>query len=356
MVHHRLAAALGLALLAAVVQAPAFSDEGHWPVDGKLLGKDDEKSEDISGIACSTSIGFPRDCLVIDDNLQSAQRITLFEGRGKAGAVVPLISNRFASKALELDGEGVAFAEDKAGRKYFYVLGSHGHPRDRKHKLDPTKDSDLIAAKIKASSQIVRLELVGDKELRVTQPVASLRGAIAAVKPLAPHVDRRLELDGVTIEGLAVVGDRLYAGFRAPTFSLTKDTACEPSSAVGRPCALVLSVSLQALFEGGALDPKPAYLHLGDKQGIRDLAPFKDGLLVLSGPAADIDGTYEIFWWNRESAPAKLATLPPPPAGANKKAEAILPLDEGPSGIRILVMYDLAEEGAPLAVTIPFPK
>ncbi|MCJ2048014.1 DUF3616 domain-containing protein [Methylobacterium sp. J-078] len=356
MFHRRLAAALCLALLAAGVQEPAFSDEAHWPIDGKLLGKKGKTSEDISGIACSASTGFPRDCLVIDDNMQSAQRITLFEGRGKAGAVVPLISNRFASKALELDGEGVAFAEDETGHKYFYVLGSHGHPRDRKHKLDPAKDHDLIAAKIKASSQIIRLELMGDRELRVKLPVASLRGAIEAVKPLAPHVGQRLERDGITIEGLAVVGGRLYAGFRAPTFSPIKDTACELSSAIGRPCALVLSVSLQALFEGGPLDPKPAYLHLGDKQGIRDLAPFKDGLLVLSGPAADIDGTHEIFWWNRGAELVKLATLQPPPAGAEKKAEAILPLDEGPSGLRILVMYDLAEKGAPLAITIPSPK
>lgn len=356
MVHHRLAAALGIALLVAAAQAPVLSEEGRWPVDGKLLGKDDKKSEDISGIACSTSTGFPRNCLVIDDNLQSAQRITLFEGRGKAGAVVPLILNRFASKALELDGEGVAFAEDKTGRKYFYVLGSHGHPRDRKQKLDSTTDRDLIVAKIKAASQIVRLELVGAEELRVAQPVASLRGAIKAVKALEPHMDQRLERDGVTIEGLAIVGDRLYAGFRAPTFSFSKDTACEPSSAVGRPCALVLSVSLQALFEGGALDPKPAYLHLGDKQGIRDLAPFKDGLLVLSGPAADIHGTYEIFWWNKGSALVKLATLPSPRAGVDKKAEAILALDEGPSWLRILIMYDSAEEGAPLAVTVPFPR
>lgn len=355
MVSLRAAAALGLASLAAA-QAPAVSDEGHWRIKGKLLGKDNEKSKDISGIACSAPTGFPRDCLVIDDNLQSAQLLTLFEGQGEAGAVIPLISDRFASKPLELDGEGVAFALDKSGRRYFYVIGSHGHPRDRKLKLDPTKDRDLIAARIKAASHLVRLELVGDRDLRVTQPVASLRAAIEAVKPLASHVDQRLERDGVTIEGVAVVSDRLYAGFRAPTFGPSTDTPCEPSHVAGRPCALVLSVNLQALFEGGELDPKAAYLPLGDKQGVRDLAPFKEGLLILSGPAGDSDGTYEIFWWNRQSAPAKLFTLSPHPTEPDNKAEAILPLDESPSGLRILVLYDGAKEGAPSVITIPSPR
>jgi hypothetical protein len=49
----------------------------HWPVKQNLIGKDNKKSNDISGIACSTSIGFPRNCLVIDDNIQSAQIATI---------------------------------------------------------------------------------------------------------------------------------------------------------------------------------------------------------------------------------------------------------------------------------------
>ena len=56
-------------LATSVVAAQA---DQPWKVHGKLLGKaispsDYEKSEDVSGIACSTTAGFPRLCLVADD-------------------------------------------------------------------------------------------------------------------------------------------------------------------------------------------------------------------------------------------------------------------------------------------------
>ena len=47
--------------------------------------------------------------------------------------------------------EGVAYADG-----LFYFIGSHGHPRDRKHKLDPVKDCAEIEAKILACSKIIR--------------------------------------------------------------------------------------------------------------------------------------------------------------------------------------------------------
>ncbi|MBB3320462.1 hypothetical protein FHT97_006371 [Rhizobium sp. BK399] len=46
-----------------------------WSVEGKLVGKEGGKAKDISGIACSMTSGFPRSCLTIDDNVQSAQEI-----------------------------------------------------------------------------------------------------------------------------------------------------------------------------------------------------------------------------------------------------------------------------------------
>jgi hypothetical protein len=54
----------------------ACADESQsqiWPVKRKLVSKDGDKSEDVSGIACIGD-GFPRSCLVIDDNMQAACR------------------------------------------------------------------------------------------------------------------------------------------------------------------------------------------------------------------------------------------------------------------------------------------
>jgi len=125
-----------------------------WPVRGKLQGKNGKKSKDVSGIACATAYGFPRACLVIDDNMQEAQFVTVKDGEIVAGDVIPLIDNSFEGKPLELDGEGVAYADG-----FFYVIGSHGHPRDSNHRLDPDKDAARIAAQIAASSQIVRFRM-----------------------------------------------------------------------------------------------------------------------------------------------------------------------------------------------------
>src|SRR5262245_25000406 len=121
----------------------AAQGEAVWPVREKLVGedgkkpKDAEKSKNASGMACTSDRGCPRTCLVIDDNLQSAQLATLTDGELVAGKSISLIGDAFDGKPLELDGEGVAYANG-----FFYVMGSHGHPRDKKGKLDPVADRD----------------------------------------------------------------------------------------------------------------------------------------------------------------------------------------------------------------------
>src|SRR3954463_11058997 len=88
--------------------------------------------------------------MVIDDEMNSAQFVSVREGELKAGEIVLLSRKKFDGDSLELDGEGVAYADGS-----FYVIGSHGHPRDKDHKLD----ADEIAARIAASSQVVRIRL-----------------------------------------------------------------------------------------------------------------------------------------------------------------------------------------------------
>ena len=73
-------------------------DPGAWRVKGRLFGKYGKKSTDISGIACSTAEGFPRSCLIIDDNLQSAQFVVVHNGKLIAGDLVRLISNEYRGK------------------------------------------------------------------------------------------------------------------------------------------------------------------------------------------------------------------------------------------------------------------
>ena len=150
-----------------------------WEVEGKLIGKISKKtgkvkkSEDVSGIACTTSKGFPRTCLIIDDNLQDAQFVELKDGKLVVGAFHQPDQEQIRDERLELDGEGIAFSQG-----FFYVIGSHGHPRDSDEKLDPVKDRDEINARIAASSQIVRFRVRDGADAK-PEPTSTLRKIIA---------------------------------------------------------------------------------------------------------------------------------------------------------------------------------
>ena len=319
---------------------PAAADEAVWAVKGKLLGKKDKKSKDVSGMACASDVGFPRLCLVIDDESQSAQFVTLNDGEIVAGPAIQLIDDAFEDKALELDGEGVAYANG-----FFYVIGSHGHPRDKDHQLDPKQDAAKIKAKISASSQVLRISadsVTGNPTIKRT---TGLKGLLLAQSTLAPFVDKRLEKEtnGVTIEGVAVRDNRLFAGFRGPS--------------VNNHQAVILSVSTGALFENEPPDPKLHVLPLGEGRGVRDLASFGKGLLVLAGPTASEGGKYSIYWWDGSGETVNLLKNLDNynEDGEALKAEAIVPLGLTGSGLRVLVLFDGAKEGGPRAIEVAKP-
>ena len=324
---------LAAVLLGLFAAGTAIADN-TWPVHGLLQDKNGKKSKDVSGIACTAPQGFPRTCLVIDDNAQAAQFVTLEDGEIRTGEMVPLIDNRFKGEALELDGEGIAYADG-----FFYVIGSHGRPRDSEHKLGKKK----LAARIEASSQIVRFRPEGARELSAVERQGKLRAIIEQEPALSKYLDRKLERNGLTIEGIAVRHGRILVGFRGP------------SLAKGR--AAVLSVAVDAIFGNATARPHLYRLPLGEGQGVRDLALFEDGVLVLAGPTASDPGRYAIYWWDGESDDTKLLRNLADVIGkkGKRKAEALLPLDGTPSGLRVLILFDTEKKGAPVVVTIPRP-
>ncbi|UGY17972.1 DUF3616 domain-containing protein [Bradyrhizobium septentrionale] len=311
-------------LLVLFVQAPAAARH-VWPVHGTLEGKNGKRSKDVSGIACTAQQGFPRCCLVIDDNLQAAQFVEVNDGEIQVGDMMSLIDDRFKGEPLELDGEGVAYADG-----FFYVIGSHGHPRDREHELGKRE----IAARIRASSQVVRFRTDGKKATSPVERTSRLREIIMSQPELEAYRDRRLEENGLTIEGIVIRNGRLFAGFRGPSFN------------AGR--AAVLSVSVDGLFGEAPPDARLWKIPLGDGTGIRDLAAFQSGILVLAGPTSSERGTYSIYWWDGESENVRLLKELSGIVGKNgkRKAEALLPLEERAAGLRILLLFDGKKEGA----------
>jgi hypothetical protein len=328
--------ALGLSLAGPALAGKIKSIE--WKAIDLRSGKnDDKKAKDISGISCTTPASFPRTCLVIDDNSQSAQVVTLIDGRVEGKSMVKLIDNGFGKKKLELDGEGVAY-----DGTFFYVIGSHGHPRDKDNELDPVKDASLIAARIEAASQIIKVKQGPNGSFAVDGEPISLTKAIKEQPALASYADQRLEKNGLTIEGIAIRGGTLLAGFRAPTLSAG--------------CAVVLSASVKSLENGNMPDTKQIKLHLGDGIGIRDLASDGDRVLILAGPAADVAGPYSIFSWDgrTEDGFFLLGSLSDVAgAGDGRKAEALLPISSDEDGKKLLILFDNEPEGSPLLITVP---
>lgn len=337
----RALAAIFAAILAAVApthaETPVLAPAGApYTVAAPLEGKHGDTAADISGIAClPPESGGPRTCLTIDDESRKAQFVTI---RGRAiepGATLKLVGKKPSNSTLgrppeatcpngvvkskDLDGEAVAYAAP-----FFYVSGSHGCAR----KKGTFQLSSFVLA---------RVEVQG-REVVAVETTYRLSDALRRDPKLLFANDLMLR-NGLNLEGLAVVGDRLYAGLRAPSLQGN---------------AFLVSVSATSLFTPGS-GPLEATaqdgiiaLHLGENTGVRDLAPLPDGrLLVLAGPAQEqADVPYALFVAEPRNGGAlrKLGNLAPlRGAEAAGKAEAVAVLDSD----RILVFFDGLPNGGP---------
>jgi hypothetical protein len=339
------------------VQA-ASAVEDAWLVDGKLLGKKNQKAKNVSGIACANA-ELPRKCLVIDDEVQFAQIVIVDEGKLVAGDTLELIS---ADSPWDIDGEAVAFSPATAGRPdYFYVMGSHSIPRDVRQGLDAgtTKDRyegssvlvrvPLSASGITADGKLVKLPK--DIALVDLRPLMLLQPELAPVRQYLGH---RTNEDGrgFAIEGLVAVDGRLYVGLRAPTVGPANDRA------------VVVSFDEAAPFDRSkAPHAKIDLLPLGVKRGVRDMALHGSDLLILAGPAYELDttpkagkqGDFSIYAWDRKGEPRLLIDLPPFAEGGKQvNPEGLLPLrTRADGGLDVLILSDGATEGGPRMVSLP---
>jgi uncharacterized protein DUF3616 len=152
-----------------------------------------------------------------------------------------------------------------------------------------------------------------------------------------PGQHRRLENNGLTIEGIAVIDNVLFAGLRGPLVDNNR--------------AAIVSAPVDTLFGGAGTAHQLDRLPLGEGRGVRDLAVFDNRVLILAGPAADASANYAIFSWDTKSEQVNLLayllfdTL--------RKPEGLLPLDKTASGLRVLILFDGEEEGSPTPITIP---
>lgn len=353
-----------ISVLAGALSGPVQAQSEPWPVRGKLFGQakdatgaEFKKSEDVSGIACATETGFPRLCLVADDEAPGAQIVILKDGEIIAGSFIPLVSDIHVSgkgkrRLAELDAEAVAYADGS-----FYVTGSHGRPR---HLDDGTTAADEKAA---VTRRIFKITLPPGA---VDLATGKLAGTASVTPSTALETQLKIKLDGafdaalkdnaLTIEGLAVTGTTLHVGLRAPVLSDSGDA--------GGPKAVILSTPLEAVFgpsqgkDASTLTRLDLKTQAGAPRGIRDLVTYKGSLMMIAGPVLDPKdgavkaGDYAIYRFSDGQA-TKLAELPG--YGTKIKPEALLPLDQKDDMLRALILFDGPEEGGGRTVTFKLP-
>lgn len=343
----RLVASVGLLMLSAqFASADIVRPPQTWQVQPppfrKEDGNDNTANAALSGAAC---VPGTNRCLMVNDEGRFAQ---FFEIDGTTIApkeVIGLLPSRNGKKEMkELDAEGADYVAPRAAGApgYFYVTGSHG--LSRKGKMQPSR---YFVLRFPVDPATGRPTFPFDAEAVAPQieAAATLGPAIAALPEVGPFATRNLDENGVTVEGLAIVGEEALFGLRAPCIA-------------GH--AFVVRAPLGPLFSGAPFTATASRLALGDNVGIRDLARVQDGVLILSGRSNDARGTAAFnceqpgpapipdaqvwLWSGKDGDPARpLGALPGVPR--TDKAETLLVLGEDATRYRVLVWFDGQPDG-----------
>ena len=327
-------------------------------VNGDFQGKKQGKSaKDLSGVACMPPRGDGSQlCLFVNDESRHAQFGVLRKGTITTGELLPLIGEEPSDKTLgtppetqcpvnegefaEFDGEGVAYAAP-----YFYIVGSHGCSR----KGGEFRLSSFMLARIRVDAEGRPAgpdgkPLAQEDWQDAVETTYRLSDYLAKADKAGAFFGKSLDEteNGLNIEGLAVGGDRLYVGLRAPALE---------------GAAYLVGADIADLFRAGNGPAKGKAelvpIKLGKSLGIRDLASLPDGrLLVLAGPAQDQNLPYQLFAVEvgKTAKPKLLAKLEPMEREDEDepvKAEAMTVLSADAGELRVLVLFDGIENGAP---------
>jgi len=329
------ASLLAVSLLgASLAQAATLTPEQRFRTLGDFAGrKPDKPARDVSGLACMPAANGVQRCLLINDEGSFAQFARIAENRITPDATVAVIGAEASAGTLgqppqgickapgrfaELDGEAVAYADGA-----FYVSGSHGCSRKR----GEFRLSAFHLARIKVDAEGAA---AGQVELTYR-----LSDMLRSAGPAGAFFGRGLMDDnGMNVEGIAVIGDTLWAGLRAPSLGNR---------------GFLVGASLKALFAPGHAPateaPRLFELPAGSNRGIRDLAPLSDGrLLALLGPAQEQALPYSLLLID-PAKPDAATPLGDLPARGGDKAESLTVLPQEGKGLAVLIGYDGPRNG-----------
>lgn len=196
----------------------------------------------------------------------------------------------------EIDVEGLDVADG-----LLWLVGSHSAVRPRIKKSVPDDEVPGLLAVVKrpaARRLLARIPLVDTGHgPQLVSSAERVDGSIVTAASLVadglhsalqadPHIGPFLALpgkdNGLDIEGIAIVGDRVLLGLRGPVL---------------RGWAVLLEITPRAAAATGRLEIGTPITHFLDLEGlgIRDLARHGDDLLVLAGPTMVLDGPSRVL-------------------------------------------------------------
>lgn len=256
----------------------------------------------------------------------------------------------------EVDVEGLAYADG-----YLWLVGSHSLKR-KKPKSGKAASKGIERLEIITTDDnrylLARIPLVQENGIATLQapaaqlPIHKSGNALMDALQDDPHLGAFLAIpgkdNGFDIEGLAVVGKRIFLGLRGPVL---------------RGWAVILELevaendddsSTLRLVDVGE-DKRPYrkhFLQLGGL-GVRDVCVQGDDLLILAGPTMSLDGPVNIYRWqggakaDGESlvAAEHLSLVLAVPYGQGEDHAEGMTLWQQPDGTEaLLVVYDSAAE------------
>lgn len=319
--------ALGLTLALAAPVKVGLADGIQWTVQPDFENSD--AALEISGATCAGSDATW--CFAVNDEKKYIQVFSMQGRTLKPGDRIRILEKRAASgsKFAEPDLEAITY-----GDGFVYLSGSFGLSR-KKDKLNPSRflvyrfpvDRESGEPAFDMTRKTVAPEIVRSKKLG---------DIIKSADGLSGFAEQPLRDNGANVEGLAIKDDSLFFGFRAP--------ATERG-------AVVLQVKTERLF-GDAEHPAVShFLDLGVGYGIRDMAVFGDGFLILSGAAVSQAVLPAIWHWVPDRHLRLLKVLPVP---EDSKSEGLMIVDAAEEQeLRVLVLFDSLKNGAPTEFTVP---
>ena len=276
------------------------------------------------------------------DKDERQHMVQVFRGRPETGYT-------FVRDVLLLDADGKCSEADfealTASGDTFFAITSHA--RDRKkisanrtlaENLDRLSADGINACGTRHS--LHRFTLTGAAAVADVEPPVSLRKLIENHPVLAPFAALPAKENGVDIEGLVAVRDRLLVGFRGPVLR--------------HNLVPILDIP-QALSTIGADSIRTLFVDLLGR-GVRDMAAGPgDTIDILAGPNGDEPQPYLVIAWNGRTQlpgkdrPASDPVLPPDvrcqlpavvDARGEHKPEGLAYLDTTADGDRYIVVFD----------------